>query len=82
MIVGTVYPIIEGVAIIVKDFAKYAEQRMTMYGRWLLNSKTDKMKDFLKKMAHIYHQAVSKMTYMKKVVSGLFHTDGFTTTIL
>lgn len=46
---GTIYPIIEGVAIIVKDFAKYAEQRTTMYGRWLLNSKTNKMKDFLKK---------------------------------
>jgi SAM-dependent methyltransferase/uncharacterized protein YbaR (Trm112 family) len=46
---GTIYPIIEGVAIIVKDFAEYAEQRTTMYGRWLLNSKTNKMKDFLKK---------------------------------
>lgn len=46
---GTIYPIIEGVAIIVKDFAKYAEQRTTMYGRWFLNSKTNKMKDFLKK---------------------------------
>jgi SAM-dependent methyltransferase/uncharacterized protein YbaR (Trm112 family) len=51
---GTIYPIIEGVAIIVKDFAKYAEQRTTMYGRWLLNSKTNKMKDFLKKSgAHL-----------------------------
>ncbi|HEY6163607.1 MAG TPA: class I SAM-dependent methyltransferase [Nitrososphaeraceae archaeon] len=61
---GTVYPIIEGVAIIVKDFAKYAEQRMTMYGRWLLNSKTDKMKDFLKKNgAHLSPSRVKNDLY-------------------
>jgi 2-polyprenyl-3-methyl-5-hydroxy-6-metoxy-1,4-benzoquinol methylase/uncharacterized protein YbaR (Trm112 family) len=61
---GTVYPIIEGVAIIVKDFEKYAEQRMTMYGRWLLNSKTDKMKDFLKKNgAHLSPSRVKNDLY-------------------
>lgn len=61
---GTVYPIIEGVAIIVKDFAKYAEQRMTMYGRWLLDSKTDKMKDFLKKNgAHLSPSRVKNDLY-------------------
>ena len=50
----SVYPIIEGVAILVKDFVKYVEGRTMMYGRWLLNSKTDKMKDFLKeKSAYI-----------------------------
>ncbi len=44
----TVYPIIEGVPIVVKDFVKYAEGRRSVYGRWLLNSKTAKMKNFLR----------------------------------
>jgi SAM-dependent methyltransferase len=42
------YPIIEGVAIIMKDFAEYAEGRMMAYGRWLLSTRTQQMKDFLK----------------------------------
>jgi SAM-dependent methyltransferase/uncharacterized protein YbaR (Trm112 family) len=42
------YPIVEGVAIVVKDFVKYSESRVATFGNWLLNSKTDKMKNFLK----------------------------------
>jgi SAM-dependent methyltransferase/uncharacterized protein YbaR (Trm112 family) len=42
------YPIIDGVAIVVNDFTKYAEGRRSMFGKWLVNSKTKEMKDYLK----------------------------------
>jgi SAM-dependent methyltransferase/uncharacterized protein YbaR (Trm112 family) len=44
----TLYPIVEGVAIVVKNFVKYSECRVATFGYWLLNSKTDKMRNFLK----------------------------------
>lgn len=47
----TSYPIIEGVAILMRDFPKYIQERISTYGKWLLKAKTDKMKDFLKKIS-------------------------------
>jgi SAM-dependent methyltransferase/uncharacterized protein YbaR (Trm112 family) len=44
----TMYPIVEGVAVVVKNFVKYAECRVATFGNLILNSKTDKMKNFLK----------------------------------
>lgn len=44
----TIYPIIEGVAIIVKNFPQYIQTRTSSYGKWLLKARTDKMKGFLR----------------------------------
>jgi SAM-dependent methyltransferase len=45
------YPILDGVAVIVNDLATYASQRPKILGRWLVESKSRRMKDFLKQTA-------------------------------
>jgi SAM-dependent methyltransferase/uncharacterized protein YbaR (Trm112 family) len=42
------YPIIQGVPIILQDFQEYTRQRIMTYGKWLLNSKSSKLKKFLR----------------------------------
>src|SRR5215831_18403206 len=48
---NTLYPILEGVPILVRDFVRYASSRGSTYGRWLLGSKTLQMKNYLKELA-------------------------------
>lgn len=43
-----VYPIIEGIPIIVKNFSAYVQRRTSTYGKWLMTTRTEKMKGFLR----------------------------------
>ncbi len=42
------YPIIQGVPILLEDFHEYARQRIITYGKWIINSKSSKLKSFLR----------------------------------
>ena len=42
------FPIIQGVPIILQNFHHYARQRIATYGKWILISKSAKLKDFLR----------------------------------
>lgn len=46
-----VYPILDGVAVIVNNFAAYTSERPKILGSWLLQSKSRSMKEFLQENA-------------------------------
>ncbi len=43
-----IYPIIEGVAVVVDNIVQYIEKRIEIYGRWILNCKSNDLKEYLK----------------------------------
>jgi SAM-dependent methyltransferase/uncharacterized protein YbaR (Trm112 family) len=42
------YPIIQGVPIVLQNFHEYARRRIITYGKWIVNSKSSKLRDFLR----------------------------------
>jgi SAM-dependent methyltransferase/uncharacterized protein YbaR (Trm112 family) len=66
---ATLYPIIEGVAILVKDFTKYAENRTAMFGKWLVNSQSNEMKSYLKSSG-------SKLSSSNSIKNNRYEEDG------
>lgn len=47
---NTKYPIIEGIAIVVKNISEYIQSRIEMYGKWLLKCSSKEMKEYLKEI--------------------------------
>lgn len=57
------YPIIQGVPIVLQDFHEYARQRIITYGKWIINSKSSKLKDFLRSVGTKIHFPTSNDLY-------------------
>lgn len=57
------YPIIQGVPIVLQNFHEYARQRIITYGKWIINSKSSKLKDFLRSVGTKIHFPTSNDLY-------------------
>jgi SAM-dependent methyltransferase len=57
------YPIIEGIAIVVKDISEYIQSRIEMYGKWLLNCTSKEMKEYLKEIGKTLHLPTATSRY-------------------
>lgn len=44
----SIFPIISGIAVIVKDIIEYASKRLVTFGKWYSNCESEKMKSYLK----------------------------------
>ncbi len=42
------FPIIQGVPIVLQNFHEYARRRIITYGKWIVHSKSSKLRDFLR----------------------------------
>jgi SAM-dependent methyltransferase len=59
----TKYPIIEGIAIVVKDMFDYIQNRTEMYGKWLLHCHSKEMKEYLKEIGKTIFEPNKTNTY-------------------
>jgi len=57
------FPIIQGVPILLQNFHNYARQRIMTYGKWIRNSKSAKLKDFLRSIGTKIHSPTSNDLY-------------------
>lgn len=57
------FPIIQGVPIILQNFHNYARQRIMTYGKWIMNSKSSKLKEFLRSIGTKIHFPTSNDPY-------------------
>ncbi len=62
------YPIIEGIPIIINNFVEYCSERMITFGKWLLEVKSEELKEFLKDTA--------KNIKNNNILNSRYETDG------
>jgi len=62
------YPIIEGIAVIVKNFVEFCSERMITFGKWLLEVESSKLKNFLVEIA--------KNIEKKDIVNNRYENEG------
>lgn len=57
------YPVIQGVPIVLQNFHEYARRRIVIYGKWITNSKSSGLKDFLRSEGTKIHFRTSNDLY-------------------
>jgi SAM-dependent methyltransferase/uncharacterized protein YbaR (Trm112 family) len=57
------YPVIQGIPIVLQNFHEYARRRIVIYGKWITNSKSSGLKDFLRSVGMKIHFPTSNDLY-------------------
>src|SRR5918996_157959 len=57
------YPIIQGVPIVLQNFHEYARRRIITYGKWIVNAKSSKLRNFLRSVGMKIRYPTSNDTY-------------------
>ncbi len=60
----TEYPIIDGIPIIIKNFIDYCSKRTVTFGKWFLDAKSERLKEFLKSISQkLEKNSISEKRY-------------------